>query len=377
MDRVREIVVAEPDLEARFGRPSYFSFKTPIEIELRGFNLTLLRRLSDQLVADLVATPGFADVESTAEGGLPELQIRFDRQRLASYGLTIQRAAEVVRAKVQGEVATEIQRQDRTIDIRLRAREADRDSAADLENLVILQRGGAALPLSAVATITEAEGPAEIRRIDGERAALITANLEGLDLASAASAIEQAIADLDLPDGFDWSLGGQQREMETSFGSMRLAIALAIFLVYLVMASQFESLIHPFVILGSVPLASIGVVATLWITDERISVVALIGVVLLAGIVVNNAILLVDTANRLRRDGLAKLDAIARAGALRLRPILMTTATTVLGLLPMAIGLGEGAELRAPMALVVVGGLLTSTLLTLVVIPVVYRLVGR
>ncbi|MEM8931446.1 MAG: efflux RND transporter permease subunit [Acidobacteriota bacterium] len=378
MDRVREIVVAESDLEARFGRPSYFSFKTPIEIELRGFNLTLLRRLSDRLVAELAATPGFTDVESTAEGGLPELQIRFDRQRLASYGLTIQRAAEVVRAKVQGEVATEIQRQDRTIDIRLRAREADRDSAADLENLVILQRAGAALPLSAVATVTEAEGPAEIRRIDGERAALITANLEALDLAAAALAIEQAIVELDLPEGFDWSLGGQQREMETSFGSMRLAIALAIFLVYLVMASQFESLIHPFVILGSVPLASIGVVATLWLADERISVVVLIGVVLLAGIVVNNAILLVDTANRLRReDGLAKLDAIARAGALRLRPILMTTATTALGLLPMAIGLGEGAELRAPMALVVVGGLLTSTLLTLVVIPVVYRLVGR
>ncbi|MCG8456312.1 MAG: efflux RND transporter permease subunit, partial [Holophagales bacterium] len=266
---------------------------------------------------------------------------------------------------------------DRTIDIRLRADERYRSSAADLRNLVVFQQGKTAIPLSAVAEVREAEGPAEIRRVDGERAALVTANLEGLDLASAAAEIEAAIADLRLPAGFDWRLGGQQREMETSFGSMGLAIALAVFLVYLVMASQFESLLHPFVILFSVPLSLIGVLATLRLFDVRISVVVLIGVVLLAGIVVNNAIILVDTANRLRRQGAEKLEAIRRAGQLRLRPILMTTATTVLGLLPMAIGLGEGAELRAPMAMVVIGGLLTATFLTLVVIPVVYRLFER
>lgn len=377
MIEMRDLIGEDTEVEARFGRPSYFSFKTPIEIELRGFNLKLLRRLSDELVADLASTPGFTDVESSAEGGLPELRVQFDRARLASYDLSVQDVATVLRTKVQGEVASEIQRQDRTIDIRLRADERYRSGADDLRNLIVYQDGKIALPLSAVAEIVEAEGPAEIRRVDGERAALITANLDGLDLASAASQIAAAVEALDLPTGFDWTLGGQQKEMETSFESMRLAIALAIFLVYLVMASQFESLLHPFVILFSVPLSLIGVILTLLIFDVAVSVVVLIGVVLLAGIVVNNAIILVDTANRLHREGLDRLAAVSQAGRLRLRPILMTTATTVLGLLPMAVGLGEGSELRAPMAMVVIGGLLTSTLLTLVVVPAAYRILER
>ncbi len=377
MAEVRELVQTDPELEAKFGRPSYFSFKTPIEIELRGFNLNLLRRLSDDLTARLADTPGFTDVESTAEGGLPELQVIFDRRRLAVYGLSIQDVASVVRTKVQGEVATEIQRQDRTIDIRIRSQETYRSSAEDLRNLVVHQQGKTALPLSAVAEVIEADGPAEVRRVDGERAALITANLDGLDLASASAEITDAMEALNLPVGFDWHLGGQQQEMETSFDSMKLAISLAIFLVYLVMASQFESLLHPFVILFSVPLSLIGVIGTMVLFDVHISVVVLIGVVLLAGIVVNNAIILVDTANRLRREGASRFDAISQAGRLRLRPILMTTATTVLGLLPMAVGLGEGSELRAPMAMVVIGGLLASTLLTLVVVPAAYRTLER
>ncbi len=182
---------------------------------------------------------------------------------------------------------------------------------------------------------------------------------------------------MNLPAGYDWRIGGQRQEMETSFDSMRLAILLAIFMVYLVMASQFESLLHPFVILFSVPFAAIGVVATLWLAGVTISIVVLIGAILLAGIVVNNAIILVDYTNQLRRDGMAKLEALRQAGRVRLRPILMTTATTVLGLLPMALGLGEGSELRSPMALTVIGGLLTSTLLTLLIIPAVYSLVDR
>ena len=377
MARVRELVV-DPELEVQFGRPSYFSFKTPIEVELRGYNLELLKRFSNRLVDGMNDMPGLADVESSMEGGTPEVRVRFDRQRLAAWGLTLQPVAEVLQGKVLGTVATEIQRDDRTIDIRVRAQESDRDSVDDLRNLVVARRGNVSIPLSAVATVEEAEGPAEIRRVDGERAALLTANLEGRDLASAAAEIETLVASLDLPPGFDSQLGGQRREMETSFDSLRLALLLAVFLVYLVMASQFESLLHPLVILGSVPLALLGVVLTLWFFEVRLSVVVLIGVVLLAGIVVNNAIILVDTTNRLRReDGLSKIDALRGAGARRLRPILMTTATTVLGLLPMAIGLGEGSELRSPMALAVIGGLLSSTALTLVVIPVVYRLVDR
>jgi hydrophobic/amphiphilic exporter-1 (mainly G- bacteria), HAE1 family len=362
----------------RFGRPSYFSFRTPIELEIHGYNLELLSRLADRLVAEMEQIPGLTDVKSSTEGGNPELRIKFQRERLAAYGLTVQEVADRVRAKVLGEVATDLNRQDRQIDVRVRVEEGFRDSVEDLAQLSIAQRGKTSIPLSAVAEVTEAEGPADIRRSDGDRAAVITANLVGRDLESAAADITRAVEAMDLPRGFTWVLGGQYQEMQTSFDSMRLAILLAIFMVYLVMASQFESLIHPFVILFSVPFSLIGVLLTLYLFDVTLSVVALIGVILLAGIVVNNAIILVDYTNRLRRqEGMAKLAALKQAGRVRLRPILMTTATTVLGLFPMALGLGEGSELRTPMALVVIGGLLTSTLLTLVIIPAVYALVDR
>ncbi|MEM6795497.1 MAG: efflux RND transporter permease subunit, partial [Acidobacteriota bacterium] len=301
--RVREVLREDPEITARFGRPSYFSFEKPVEIELRGFNLALLRRLSDDLVSRLEAEPGFEDVESSAEGGTPELQILFDRARLAALDLSVQEVAGLVRTKVLGEIATEIQREDRTVDIRLRAAEQFRSSASDLRRLAVVQSEGTSLPLEAVAEVIEAEGPAEIRRTGGERAALVTANLVGLDLATAGEIIEREIEALGLPADYDWRLGGQQREMERSFGSLRLALALAVFLVYLVMASQFESLRHPLIILFSVPLAAIGVIVTLRVLEVRLSVVVLIGAVLLAGIVVNNAIILVDTANRRRRAG--------------------------------------------------------------------------
>jgi HAE1 family hydrophobic/amphiphilic exporter-1 len=320
---------------------------------------------------------GLTDIKSSTEGGNPELQIHFDRERLASLGLSLDQVASVVRAKVLGEVATDMQREDRSIDIRLRAQEEYRDSVEDLRQLTVFQSGKTAIPLSAVADVIETEGPAEIRRSEGDRVAVVTANLIGRDLGSVSDEIVEALERLNLPSGYDWRIGGQRQEMETSFQSMRLAIFLAIFMVYLVMASQFESLLHPFVILFSVPFAIIGSLVALWLFGVTISIVVLIGAILLAGIVVNNAIILVDYTNQLRRDGMAKLEALTKAGRVRLRPILMTTATTVLGLTPMALGLGEGSELRSPMALTVIGGLLTSTALTLLIIPAVYSLLDR
>jgi len=366
-----------PVITAHFGRPTYFSFKTAIEVEIHGFNQLLLQRLAADAALRMRSIDGLADVRSSTEGGHPELQIRFDRDRLAAYGLSVAEVAETVRTKVQGEVATDITRTDRTIGIRLRAEESSRNSARDVSNLIVATVGGAAIPLEAVGEVAEVEGPAEIRRADGSRVAVITANLAGRDLGSVTADIEKALASMSWPSGYDWRLGGQEQEMESSFGSMRLALGLAVFMVYLVMASQFESLLHPFVILFSVPFAVIGVLATMWIFGVTVSVVSLIGFVLLAGIVVNDAIVLVDYTNQLRRRGLDKLEALRRAGRVRLRPILMTTATTVLGLLPMALGLGEGAELRTPMALTVIGGLITSTALTLLVVPAVYTLLDR
>jgi HAE1 family hydrophobic/amphiphilic exporter-1 len=197
-------------------------------------------------------------------------------------------------------------------------------------------------------------------------------------LGSVVAEIETALADLPLPEGFTVSIGGQNEEMVRSFESMKFALILAVFLVYLVMASQFESLLHPLVIMFTIPLGLIGSAFGLLLTGTTISVVVLIGLIMLAGIVVNNAIVLIDYINHLRRDeGMKKMAAVLKAGELRFRPILMTTSTTVLGLMPMALGLGEGAEIRAPMAITVIGGLLVSTLLTLVLIPVVYSLMDR
>ncbi len=377
MAELRTALDSQEELEYRFGRPSYFSFRTPIEVEIRGYNLKLLERLASQLTERMASIDGLADIKSSTEGGNPELLIRFNRERLAALGLTLDQVAGVVRSKVLGTVATDIQREDRSIDIRLRAQEEFRDSVADLRQLTVFQSGKTSIALAAVADVVETEGPAEIRRSEGDRVAVITANLVGRDLGSVSEDIVAALNELSLPSGYDWRVGGQRQEMETSFRSMRMAILLAVFMVYLVLASQFESLIHPFVILFSVPFALIGTLVTLWLADVTISIVVLIGVILLAGIVVNNAIILVDYTNQLRRGGMSKRDALEKAGRVRLRPILMTTLTTVLGLLPMAIGFGEGSELRSPMALTVIGGLITSTALTLLIIPAVYSLVDR
>jgi HAE1 family hydrophobic/amphiphilic exporter-1 len=248
---------------------------------------------------------------------------------------------------------------------------------ADLRKLVVNPSGTIPIPLATVADVKLERGPSEIRRVDQERVALVTANLKDRDLGSVSEDIQLIIDGLQLPPDFRVRIGGQQREMNTSFDSMKLAIALAIFLVYLVMASQFESLLQPFIIMFTIPLALTGVIITLLVTQTPISVVVLIGLIMLAGIVVNNAIVFIDYINQLRKQGMEKREATKQAGQVRLRPILMTTLTTVLGLLPMALGLGEGAELRTPMALTVIGGLLIGTLLTLVVIPTVYDIVVK
>ena len=291
----------------------------------------------------------------------------------------MQRIGELLRNKLQGEVATELARRDRKIDIRVRALDRERETLDDLKRMVVSPANyPVPVALGNVAAVRAVDGPAEIRRIDQERVAVISANIQGRDLGSVVADIESRLADMAMPEGFGLSMGGQNEEMVRSFDSMKFAIFLAIFLVYLVMASQFESLLHPFVSMFTIPLGLVGSISALLITGETINVVVLIGLIMLAGIVVNNAIVLIDYVNQLRREsGMKKLEAVLRAGELRLRPILMTTSTTVLGLLPMALGLGEGAEIRAPMAITVIGGLILSTMLTLIIIPVVYTVFDR
>jgi HAE1 family hydrophobic/amphiphilic exporter-1 len=276
---------------------------------------------------------------------------------------------------VQGAVPTHYKEQDRQIDIRLRNREVDRATLQDIRNLVVAERDGVPIRLASVATVDLARGPAEIHRLEQQRAAVISGNLADRSLGAVVQDIGLVLDEVPAPRGVSAELGGQNREMQVSFQSLRFALLLALFLVYLVMAATFESLVHPFIIMFTVPMAIVGVVLGLVVTGYPISVMVLLGAVLLAGIVVNNAIVLVDTVNQLRRAGLSKPDALRHAGHQRLRPILMTTLTTVLGLVPMALAVGEGAELRAPLAVTVAFGLGVSTALTLVVIPAVYLLV--
>ena len=366
-----------PGISYEFSRPALFSFRTPLEIEVIGYELESLAQAADRIRQALEASPRFADIRSTVEDGNPEIQIVFDQERAARLGLVVRDIADTVVAKVRGEVATRYTWRDKKIDVLVRSVDTRDSSLAEIENLIINPESDRPVPLKAVADVGLAVGPAEIRRTDQARVAIISANLAYGDLASATDEARQIIAGVPLAPGVFASISGQSAEMQASFNSMLFTLAMAVFLVYLVMASQFESLVHPFVIMFTIPLALVGAVWALWLTGTTVSVVAFIGLIMLAGIVVNNAIVLVDLINQLRREGLDRNAAIIEAGRARLRPILMTTLTTALGLLPMALGFGEGAEVRAPMAITVIGGLSISTLLTLVVIPVVYSLLDR
>jgi HAE1 family hydrophobic/amphiphilic exporter-1 len=372
LQKMRDAAAAEPDMRTKLGTPSYLSLRTPVEIVLFGENLEQMRDYAETLLPRLRQVDGLADLRSSAELGNPELQVIFDRQRLASLDLDMAQLSQTLHDRVQGTVPTLYKEADRQIDIRVRNREADRNTLEDIRSLVVTEREGVPIRLASVAEVRMARGPAEIHRLQQQRAAVITGSLEGRSLGGVIDDIQSVLHANPPPVGTSIELGGQNEEMEVSFGSLRFALALAVFLVYLVMAGTFESLVHPLVILFTIPLALVGVVIGLGITGTPISVIVLIGAILLAGIVVNNAIVLVDAINQGRRMGLDKVDAVVRAGHLRLRPILMTTLTTVLGLVPMALTFGDGSELRAPLAITVAFGLSMATLLTLLVIPAAY-----
>ncbi len=377
VELLRTQLEAIPGLEYEFNRPSYFSFRTPIELEVYGYDLDELATATDLLVQRLRAVPGLRDVRGSLQPGSPEVQIAFNRARMAAMSLDIDEVSRTLRNKIRGDAATRLKERDRQIDILVRTARADRIDIAQVGNLVVSQAQNVPVMLSSVADIAVKRGPSQIERLDQQRAALIYADLAGRDLASVSRDIEAVLASTPLPGGVTAGVAGQNAELQKSFRSLLLAMVLAVFMVYIVMACQFESLLHPFVILGTVPLGLIGVILTLAVTRTSVSVVVFLGVIILAGIVVNNAIVLIDYVNQLRDAGAAKLEALRTAGQVRLRPIMMTTTTTVLGLLPMALGIGEGAEIRAPMAVTVIAGLTLSTLLTLVVIPVAYAVMDR
>ncbi|MFK7928609.1 MAG: efflux RND transporter permease subunit [Myxococcota bacterium] len=377
MEELRQQMAGIPRMESRFSIPPLFSFETPVEVVVFGHDLDDLKTAGDQAVVVLNGVGGLRDVRTSLAEGYPEVQIRYDRDQLVRLGLDPNTVASQVRDKIQGAKATSIQRTEERVDVRVQLTERQRGTVDDLRRLNINPEQVPLIPLDAVATITEGVGPSEIRRVDQQRAVVVSAAVAGFDLGSVGSQIGDELSALRLPEGTEALVAGQSREMEQSLGSLQFALFLAIFLVYVIMASTFEDIVQPFVILLSVPLAVVGVALTLWALGLAVSVVVLIGAIVLAGVVVNNAIVFVDTINRMRREGRPRSLAIAEAGRLRLRPILITTFTTVLGLLPLSLGFGEGAEIQQPLAITVIGGLVSSTLLTLVVVPVVYRLLTR
>ncbi len=377
MAQLRHALDALPGVQYEFSRPALFTLSTPLEVVLSGYELDRLQSAASGVRTRMEASGAFTDLRSSIEGGHPEIQIHFDQDRASKLGLEVRALADGVVASLRGDVATRYQLRDKKIDVLVRSVDTRSASIEEVRNLIVNPGAERAVPLAAVADVRLATGPAEIRRAAQERVAVLSAAPAGGNLGAATEVARGILAGAALPAGITSEVTGQTEEMQQSFRSLLMAFALAIFLVYLVMASQFESLRHPFVILFTIPMGLIGAVWGLALTGTTVNAVAFIGLILLAGIVVNNAIVLLDAVNQARERGLARHDALVLAGRTRLRPILITSASTILGLVPMAIGLGEGAEVRRPMAITVIGGMLVATVLTLVIIPVLYTLLDR
>lgn len=371
---LRDYLAFKPQVQATFSEPELFSFASPIQIEIAGYDLNQLQQYGDAIATKLASYSNFADVTTSIRDGNPELKIAFHHAKLARLELDASTVSQLIAAKVGGRVATQYSVEDRKVDVLVRTQENQRDDIASVRAIVVNPGSAQPIPLSAVADVYMSVGPSEITRVGQQRVALVSANLAKGKLDEAVAVANKVIAETQLPLSLSAEVTGQSEDMQSSFRSLQFALALAVFMVYLVMASQFESLLHPLLILFAVPLAGAGSVYGLWLTNTPLNVVVFIGLIMLCGIVVNNAIVLVDRTNQLRRQGVEKDTAILDAAKTRLRPIVMTTLTTVLGLLPMAFGFGEGAEIRTPMAITVIYGLLFASLLTLILLPVLYSL---
>jgi HAE1 family hydrophobic/amphiphilic exporter-1 len=343
-----------------------------LAVRIQGDELADLVAVAESAKARLVGLPELRDVRVGMQLGQPELEIEVDRDRAARYGLSVYDVASTIESYLRGlptsEPFTEFSEK---LEIRVQLPEEARQRLPDVLSLRLSD-----VPLSEVVRVRQGYGPVEILREDQSRTVQVLAEVAGAGLTEAVGQAEARLDGIPRPPRTTLAVGGENEEMRASFRSLFFAFGLALFLVYLILAAQFESLLQPVVVLVAVPLAAVGAVPALWLTGSGINLMSGIGLVILIGIVVNDAIVKVDFINQRRRGGLALREAIAEAGRLRLRPIVMTTATTVLGLIPLALGWGAGGDLRSPLAVVVIGGLISATFLTLIVVPVVYSLVA-
>jgi HAE1 family hydrophobic/amphiphilic exporter-1 len=344
-----------------------------ISVEVRGYDLETAQRLALQVEQVVKQVPGITDTRISREEGSPEQVIRIDRQKASDLGLTVSDIGDALQTAVGGTYASYFREGGKEYRILVRLSAEDRNDLAELLDLTVVNNRGEPVILRNVVAAVPREGPVSLERKDQERIIAIDANFTGRDMGSVVSDIRKGLRAVPVSKDFAILFGQEYEEQQKAFRELLFGLILALFLIYMVMAGQFESFRDPFVVLFSIPMALIGVVLTMMLTGTIFSMQAYIGCIMLAGIVVNNAILLVDYTNQLRRrEKMDLMGAIRLSGLRRLRPILMTTLTTVLGLFPLSLGLGEGGEAQAPLARVVIGGLLSSTLITLVLIPVVY-----
>ena len=343
-------------------------------VEVRGEELDEIESIVNQVKEKMVGMNDLFNVQTSIEDGAPEVEINVDRMRAGMYGIDINSVITQLQDQLEGKNAGELEKGGEMRDITIKIPEKGLN---DIDQLTITS-GTQEFRLSEIANISYGVSPKEIFRRNQSRVGKVTAQMgDGVALDHVSAAIRAATANIDLPRDYRISVTGEEEKRQESMSNLSFALLLSIVLVYMVMASQFESLIHPFTILLTIPLAVVGTILTFFILGKTINIMAIIGVIMLVGIAVNDSIILVDRINQLIREGMERREAILQAGQQRIRPIIMTSLTTVLALLPLTIGFGESASLRSPMAIAVIGGLITSTLLTLVVIPCVYDVLDR
>jgi HAE1 family hydrophobic/amphiphilic exporter-1 len=383
-EEIRQILADIPGAKIEVGVMDNASMMSSgggaISIQIRGDDLDVLRDLSAQITEVVRKVPGTREVVSSLTDGSPELQIHIDRDKAAAYGLTPIQVSSTINAAMQGTVATQYRVEGEEVDVRVKYSGEGVQDIDYLKNLTLSNALGMRVKLSQIAVFTVEQGPISIDRYDQVRIANINGDLFNRDLKSVMDEIKAGVNKIELPSGYEVEYAGQSQQMMDTFADLALALILAIILVYAVMAVQYESFFNPFVIMFSLPTALIGIILSLFITGRALSVPAFIGIIMLVGVAVSNAIVFVDYLKQQLEKGMERDQAIIETGRVRLRPILMTAFSTILAMLPLALGLGEGGEYQAPLATVVIGGLLVSTLITLILVPVVYSIlddIGR
>jgi len=374
-EEVRKITKDIPGAEITVTESSNMGMagsSAPVSISIKGDELEVLEKISNDFKDIIESVEGTRDVKTSLSDAVPEVEIQVNKENAAIYGLTTSQIASAIRGGASGTIVAKYKDEGDELDIVVRATEDITESLSNLGQLDVTTPSGINIPISQVADISIVKGPIQINREDQERVVTVTSQITGRDLRSISLDIEKELKNYEFPSGYSYKIGGENEQMIDAFKQLLLALILAIILIYMVMAAQFESLINPFIIMFTIPLAFGGGLLGLFITRKSFGVTAFIGIIMLAGIVVNNGIVLIDYINTLRQEGKERFEAITTAGPIRLRPILMTTLTTILGLVPLALGIGEGAEMQAPMAVVVISGLTLSTVLTLVFVPVLY-----